>query len=141
MTISKKALQGITLALLVVGATTLNGQITEAANEHQNHVGAPSICTPIIPYTEMTNAQKTEFKTRHETMLKWHTKDLREAVSMGKITQQDADARLVKIQDMFKGMQDGKMAMHKTAEHNQSSSQHDNHNNHNKQNEHKQHKQ
>lgn len=132
MRVSKQNLRGITLGLMVIGMTIMNGQLTEAAKDPQEHKDMSSICAPITPYAEMTSTQKAEVKARHAQMLEWHKKDLKEAVTAGKLTQQEADARLAGMQSMFKNMQDGKMKMHGAE-----MGQHDKHKNNNEHSQHR----
>lgn len=63
-------------------------------------------------YADMTDAQKAEFKARHDQMAQWHKKDLQAAVDAGRITQKDADERIARMNARFKDMQDGKTGMH-----------------------------
>ena len=68
--------------------------------------------TPRARYADMTDAQKADFKARHEQRLEWHKKDLQAAVEAGKLTQSEADARIERMQARFKDMQDGNWGMH-----------------------------
>lgn len=110
MIISKKNLQGITLGVLAMGTLLFSGHAAEAAaSDHQWHKNSQcySAWAPMTGYEGMTSAQKAEIEARHEQMLAWHKKDLQAAVAAGKITQQEADARIERIHTMFVNMQKG----------------------------------
>ena len=63
-------------------------------------------------YKDMTDAQKADFKARHEQMMAWHKKDLQAAVAAGNLTQKQADERIERMNARFKDMENGQIGMH-----------------------------
>lgn len=104
----KKILAGLTLGVMVMGATALSIKSAEAFGGMHGYGGRGGYHTN---YSEMTDAQKAEVKARYEQRMEWHKKDLQLAVDAGKITQKEADERIARMQSRYKDMQDGKMGM------------------------------
>lgn len=59
-------------------------------------------------YADMTDAQKAEFKSRHEQRVKWHKQDLQAKVEAGKMTQAQADEHIARMEKNFQDRMDGK---------------------------------
>ena len=102
----KKILAGLTLGVMVMGATALSIKSAEAFGGMHGYGGRGGYHTN---YSEMTDAQKAEVKARYEQRMEWHKKDLQADVAAGKITQKEADARITLMQERFQAMQDGKL--------------------------------
>lgn len=108
MNSTKKLIAGITLGVMVMGAAVFASHPAEAyRGEHRmgGHNGGGMMCN----YADMTDAQKADFKMRHEQMMEWRKKDIQADVTSGRITQKEADARIVLMQEHYQAMQDGKM--------------------------------
>lgn len=109
----KKILAGITLGIMVMGAAALSMQSVEAFSgkhgdgEHRGYKQGYH-----TKYADMTDEQKAELNSRHEQRMQWYKKDLQIAVDAGKMTQQEADARLERMQSRFQDMQNGKIGMY-----------------------------